>query len=117
MIDQEQQVNQALVVLDEAFRIGNMPRSDYRAQRRTLLGSLCDSRSITTRHTLRRSAQSSQPICELPEMATSFRLTMPSSNVLPPPKQKQRIGLALALFLTAIAAAAAAFLLYWFVGP
>ena len=116
-MEREQQVNQALVVLQEAFRIGKIPRSDYRAQRRTLLGSLCDSRSVTTRHTLRRSGQSSQPVRDLPEFSTRFRITIPSSRVLPPPQQKQRIGLALALLLTAIAAVATALLLYRFVGP
>lgn len=52
MNEQEQRANQRLHVLDEAHRNGRISREEYRARRRALLGSLCDSDGVTARNVL-----------------------------------------------------------------
>lgn len=44
------QINRGLHALDEAYHGGRIDRADYRARRRRLLGTLCDSHGITARH-------------------------------------------------------------------
>lgn len=52
MNERERRANQSLRTLDEAHRNGRITRGDYRARRRALLGSLCDSDGITARNVL-----------------------------------------------------------------
>jgi hypothetical protein len=52
MNERERRANQSLRALDEAHRNGRITREDYRARRRALLGSLCDSDGITARNAL-----------------------------------------------------------------
>jgi hypothetical protein len=46
------EINRSLRSLDEAHRLGRISREDYRARRRHLLGTLCDSGGITARNTV-----------------------------------------------------------------
>lgn len=46
------EINRSLHALDDAHRLGRISREDYRARRRHLLGTLCDSGGITARNTL-----------------------------------------------------------------
>lgn len=50
MNERLRQINQSLGALDEAHRLGRISREDYRARRRHLLGTLCDSGGITARN-------------------------------------------------------------------
>ena len=52
MNERERRANQSLRTLDEAHRNGRITREDYRARRRALLGSLCDSDGVTARNAL-----------------------------------------------------------------
>ncbi|ODV09471.1 MAG: hypothetical protein ABT19_14810 [Rhodanobacter sp. SCN 68-63] len=52
MNERERRANQSLRTLDEAHRNGRITRDDYRARRRALLGSLCDSDGVTARNAL-----------------------------------------------------------------
>ena len=52
MNEREHRANQSLRALDEAHRNGRITREDYRARRRALLGSLCDSDGVTARNAL-----------------------------------------------------------------
>ena len=61
MNEQERRVNQGLHALDEAHRTGRIPREEYRARRRTLLDSLCDSDGVTARNALTPSAAAQSP--------------------------------------------------------
>ncbi|HET6433623.1 hypothetical protein [Dyella sp.] len=61
MNEQERRANQALRALDEAHRSGRITREDYRARRRALLGSLCDSDGITARNALTPAAAAAPP--------------------------------------------------------
>lgn len=48
MTERERAINRDLHVLDEAHRLGRLSRAEYRARRRRVLQSLCDSSSIVT---------------------------------------------------------------------
>lgn len=61
MNEHERRVNQGLQALDEAHRTGRLSREEYRARRRALLGSLCDSDGVTARNALTPSAAARQP--------------------------------------------------------
>ena len=52
MNEQERRANHGLHALDEAHRSGRISREEYRARRRALLGSLCDSDGVTARNAL-----------------------------------------------------------------
>ena len=52
MNEQERRVNHTLRALDEAYRLGRLPRSEYRARRRELLTSLSDSNGVTARNAI-----------------------------------------------------------------
>lgn len=61
MNERERRANQSLRTLDEAHRNGRITREDYRARRRALLGSLCDSDGITARNALTPAASRAPP--------------------------------------------------------
>jgi hypothetical protein len=61
MNEHERRVNQGLHALDEAHRTARISREEYRARRRALLGSLCDSDGVTARNALTPSAAARQP--------------------------------------------------------
>ncbi len=61
MNEQERQVNQRMHALDEAHRSGRLSREEYRARRRALLGSLCDSDGVTARNVLTPSSSVPTP--------------------------------------------------------
>lgn len=50
----EQQVNDALRVLDEMHRLSRIERDEYRQRRRQLLESLCDATGCSGHDTVRR---------------------------------------------------------------
>lgn len=57
----EQQVNNALRVLDEMHRLCRIERDEYRRRRRRLLESLSDATGCTGRDTVRRAVPASEP--------------------------------------------------------
>ncbi len=61
MNERERRANQSLRTLDEAHRNGRITREDYRARRRALLGSLCDSDGVTARNALTPAAATGAP--------------------------------------------------------
>lgn len=61
MNERERRANQSLRTLDEAHRNGRITREDYRARRRALLGSLCDSDGVTARNALTPAAAAAPP--------------------------------------------------------
>lgn len=61
MNEHERRVNHALHALDEAHRSAHISRDEYRARRRVLLGSLCDSDGVTARNALTPSAATPHP--------------------------------------------------------
>jgi hypothetical protein len=60
----EQQVNDALRVLDEMHRLCRIERGEYRRRRRRLLESLSDATGCTRRDTVRRVVPASEPRAE-----------------------------------------------------
>lgn len=52
MTERERQVNHNLHSLDEAHRLGRITREEYRARRRYVLGTLCDSHGVTARNAI-----------------------------------------------------------------
>ncbi|MGC1549687.1 MAG: hypothetical protein WA777_14275 [Rhodanobacter sp.] len=52
MTEREQKANQSLHTLDEAQRLGRITREEYRARRRYVLSTLCDSHGITARNAI-----------------------------------------------------------------
>lgn len=52
MNERLREINRSLRALDDAHRLGRISREDYRARRRHLLGTLCDSGGITARNTV-----------------------------------------------------------------
>ena len=52
MNERERRANEGLRALDHAYRSGRITREEYRARRRTMLGSLCDSDGVTARNVL-----------------------------------------------------------------
>jgi hypothetical protein len=51
-IDRERKANQSLHALDEAQRLGRISREEYRARRRYVLSTLCDSHGVTARNAI-----------------------------------------------------------------
>lgn len=51
-IDRERKANQSLHTLDEAQRLGRITREEYRARRRYVLSTLCDSHGVTARNAI-----------------------------------------------------------------
>lgn len=76
MNEQERRANQSLRTLDEAHRNGRITREDYRARRRALLGSLCDSDGITARNALTPAASPASP-----RGGDAKRMTAPASDM------------------------------------
>jgi hypothetical protein len=60
MREHERRVNLQLNALDDAHRMGRMPRDEYRLRRRHLLATLCDDTRATGRDTVRRPAPADQ---------------------------------------------------------
>ena len=56
MSERERRVNLQLNTLDDAHRMGRMPRDEYRQRRRDLLASLSEETGTTRRDTVRRPA-------------------------------------------------------------
>lgn len=61
MNEHERRINQGLHALDDAHRNARISREEYRARRRALLASLCDSDGVTARNALTPSAAARQP--------------------------------------------------------
>jgi hypothetical protein len=66
----EQQVNDALRVLDEMHRLCHIERDEYRRRRRQLLESLCDATGCSGRDTVRRAMPAAET---LPGSTTVWR--------------------------------------------
>jgi hypothetical protein len=61
MNEHERRTNDALRALDEAHRSGRISREEYRARRRAMLSSYCDSDGVTARKALAPAASEPPP--------------------------------------------------------
>src|SRR5258706_16472191 len=62
MSECERQVNSRLRALDDAHRLGRIPRAEYRCRRRHLLASLRNEACSAARDTLRRPAPAAESL-------------------------------------------------------